>query len=60
MPDDLAARLVEHLEQLREEVRGLKLRMTLAEEGKANTNRRLDRLEARLDTVEARAAAILK
>lgn len=60
MPDDLAARQAEQLEQLREEVRDLKLRMTLAEEGKASANRRLDRIEARLDTIEARTAVILK
>lgn len=59
MPDDLAARLAEQLEQLREEVRDLKLRMTLAEEGKASVNRRLDRIEARLDAVERKTVVEL-
>ncbi|WP_072396441.1 hypothetical protein [Hyphomicrobium sp. CS1GBMeth3] len=59
MADDLAARLAEQLEQLREEVRDLKLRMTLAEEGKASANRRLDRIEARLDAVERKTVVEL-
>lgn len=60
MSEDRVTKLLLQLEQLQEEVRSLKQRMTLAEEGRAAINRRADRIDSRLDAIESRARVILE
>jgi predicted nucleic acid-binding Zn-ribbon protein len=45
-------RMDEKLDRLLDDVRDLKVRMTAVEEGVAGVNRRLDRLEVRVDRIE--------
>jgi predicted nucleic acid-binding Zn-ribbon protein len=47
-------RMDEKLDRLLDDVRDLKVRMTAVEEGVAGVNRRLDRLEVRVDRIERR------
>jgi hypothetical protein len=50
----LLRRLDEKLDRLVDDVRDLKLRMTLVENGLATLNGRVDRIEARLERIERR------
>ena len=47
-------RVIEILDRLTDDVRGLKVRATGVEEALAGVNRRLDRQEERLDRIERR------
>jgi archaellum component FlaC len=47
-------RIDDRLERVASDVSDLKVRMTLVEEGLAGVNRRLDRLEARVERIERR------
>lgn len=57
-PDNIMLRYLRQidtkLDRVSEDVRDIKLRMTLLEEGLAGVNRRVDRIETRLDRIERR------
>uniref|UniRef100_Q07NL8 Uncharacterized protein n=1 Tax=Rhodopseudomonas palustris (strain BisA53) TaxID=316055 RepID=Q07NL8_RHOP5 len=47
-------RMDEKLDRLSDDMRDVKVRITAVEEGVAGVNRRLDRLEVRVDRIERR------
>jgi tetrahydromethanopterin S-methyltransferase subunit G len=57
-PDSLVLRYLRRIDEKVDRIAGdvadLKVRMTLVEEGLAGVNRRLDRLEARVERIERR------
>ena len=57
-PDNLILQLLRRvdakIDRMAEDIQDLKLRMTHVEEGLAGVNRRLDRLELRVDRIERR------
>ena len=61
-PDNLVLQLLRRmdtkLDRVLEDVSDLKVRMTHVEEGLAGVNRRLDRLEARVDRIEQRLVLV--
>ena len=50
----LLRRIDERTERMSDDLQDLKIRMTSVEEGLAGVNRRLDRLEGRVDRIERR------
>jgi hypothetical protein len=57
-PESLVLRYLRNIDQkvdrLIDDVKDIKLRLTLVEEGLAGANRRIDRVEDRLDRIERR------
>lgn len=57
-PENLILRILRSIDgkvdRMAEDVKDLKLRMTLVEEGLAGVHRRIDRVEDRLDRIERR------